>query len=1070
MPQNNITTWLNFAIQQMAAESYLQGFPLSNQVELIKRLKLGNNNIPGANPDDDLLGGKTRFTNVLAGRFVNAYDIVDHHANDATGFSATLLFDTQTNSYTLSFRSTEFRTQANGGDRERDGVGADLEVATDGFAFGQLMAMEDYYQSLKASGQLPAGAVLNVTGYSLGGHLATVFTELHPNEINHTYTFNGAGRGHITGAGSTEAERIQGMLTLFRTVLFSPEVGLSIIADQFNPRYLAAAPLVGQAFSPFTSETVLGGAGIIYTDARYRWALEVATTAYDTTGVASSPEEVGTGPAFDKITQLYGLATTGDLTVVANSGVHTSALPVLIEGQPQIEGVPLFQDQTSFGNTHSITLLVDSLAVQELIQTIDPHYGQAGAELLIKAASNTKADSFAPLDTPDVVEADSLERTVDAFRKLFLGPTPATATPLPVDSRVGGFGNMANRNAFYDAIAEVKSAANTKYAGTSFTITDMTQLSAPMIAGTADTDTLQGLAYRYALQELNPFAVIGTDPHQTLSLYQPHNRTGQLNLIDPVTSQRALSAQYLDDRARFLVEQLVLHTQDATKSHGNIHFLDVASGKEITTTNLFAIDDQQFIFDSDASADAEHPVQGEGREDHLYGAGGNDVLLGQGGRDYLEGGQGNDRLDGGTEADEMRGGAGDDVYVVDDLGDRVTEFVGEGLDSVESSVRFALGANLENLTLTGAADVDGIGNELANILIGNSGENRLAGGAGDDRLQGGTGNDVLEGGIGNDLLEGGAGDDVYRYVSGDGVDRIEDTQGKNTIFVDGHPLLPGLRPAGGSGNVYTSVDGQFIYTQSGGDLLVSRPGGSTLLILNENFQSGQFGITLQEEPSYANDLETRTNADYPGAFNDLNNGVFLSGPYNNHVHGLGGNDSIFASIDADGNDQLYGDEGDDRLQGEGGHDRLFGGDGADFLMGQSGDDRLEGGTGNDQLQGGYGVDILLGGDGNDLMMGDLGTNASDSLPFDPARGADDLLDGGAGNDKMEGESGNDTLTGGGGDDEVWGGFWIVQPPNHRGHYDRALTARGTRLPGRRRWERCADRWGGRRYSGRRRRE
>ncbi len=122
-------------------------------------------------------------------------------------------------------------------------------------------------------------------------------------------------------------------------------------------------------------------------------------------------------------------------------------------------------------------------------------------------------------------------------------------------------------------------------------------------------------------------------------------------------------------------------------------------------------------------------------------------------------------------------------------------------------------------------------------------------------------------------------------------------------------------------------------------MLVSRTGNpEVLLTLNENFQSGQSGIVLQDAPSYANNLETRTNADYPGAFNDLSNSIFLSGPYNNNIHSLGVNDTIIASIDADGHDQLFGDDGDDKLQEEGGNDRLFGGEGADLLMGESGDD------------------------------------------------------------------------------------------------------------------------------------
>lgn len=106
MSQDNVVTWLNFALQQMAAESYLHGVALTNEVELLKRLKLGSNNIPTASPDDPSLPGKTRMTTALADRFLATYDIVDHHANDASGFSATLMKDTTTGEYTLSFRST----------------------------------------------------------------------------------------------------------------------------------------------------------------------------------------------------------------------------------------------------------------------------------------------------------------------------------------------------------------------------------------------------------------------------------------------------------------------------------------------------------------------------------------------------------------------------------------------------------------------------------------------------------------------------------------------------------------------------------------------------------------------------------------------------------------------------------------------------------------------------------------------------------------------------------------------------------------------------------------------------
>ncbi len=59
-----------------------------------------------------------------------------------------------------------------------------------------------------------------------------------------------------------------------------------------------------------------------------------------------------------------------------------------------------------------------------------------------------------------------------------------------------------------------------------------------------------------------------------------------------------------------------------------------------------------------------------------------------------------------------------------------------------SSVNWTLGANVENLTLTGTANLTGTGNALANVLTGNAGNNVLDGGAGADTMAGGLGDDT----------------------------------------------------------------------------------------------------------------------------------------------------------------------------------------------------------------------------------------------------------------------------------------------------------------------------------------
>jgi Ca2+-binding RTX toxin-like protein len=121
----------------------------------------------------------------------------------------------------------------------------------------------------------------------------------------------------------------------------------------------------------------------------------------------------------------------------------------------------------------------------------------------------------------------------------------------------------------------------------------------------------------------------------------------------------------------------------------------------------------------------------------------------------------------------MVGNFGNDIYYVDDVGDVTTEFsAGDGLDTVKSSVTYTLAQFVDNLTLTGSANLGGTGNGDANKIIGNSGANQLSGLGGNDILDGRSGADHMLGGTGSDTYYVDNAGDVVDETGGDGIDKI----------------------------------------------------------------------------------------------------------------------------------------------------------------------------------------------------------------------------------------------------------------------------------------------------------
>ncbi len=222
----------------------------------------------------------------------------------------------------------------------------------------------------------------------------------------------------------------------------------------------------------------------------------------------------------------------------------------------------------------------------------------------------------------------------------------------------------------------------------------------------------------------------------------------------------------------------------------------------------------------------------------LTGNGANNVLQGLSGGDRLFGDAGDDTLDGGLDGDIMSGGLGSDRYIVDNQGDMLTESANQGIDVVEASVDFVLGANFENLTLTGTA-ISGTGNELSNQITGNASNNTL---------NGGVGNDELIGGIGNDILTGGEGLDRFTYgVSGQsstpetGTDTITDFVRNTDLIVLSRQVF-GLSSSSGallSATEFQSVASDTQAATSAARIVFSK--GSGNLFYNPNGITTGFG-------------------------------------------------------------------------------------------------------------------------------------------------------------------------------------------------------------------------------------
>ena len=294
------------------------------------------------------------------------------------------------------------------------------------------------------------------------------------------------------------------------------------------------------------------------------------------------------------------------------------------------------------------------------------------------------------------------------------------------------------------------------------------------------------------------------------------------------------------------------------------------------------------------------------------------VLTGNGLANLLVGGAGNDA---------MIGGAGNDTYVVTEAGDVITETLTGGVDLVRAGFDYVLGANVENLTLTGAAH-SGTGNTLANILTGTG----LA--------------DTLDGKAGADTMIGGLGDDTYKVDNAGDV--VTDTAGRDTVLSSVSWTLSAgiealtLTKGGLTGT--GSLDANILNGSTGNDSLAGMDGNDTL--------TGNGGANTLDggvgDDTYVLTAPGATIVDISGIDTVvlMKDGITFTGDA--EIIRLGG--TAHSLTGGTGDNVLEGGSGNDSIDGGAGNDLLLAGDGDDELHASAGHDILSGGSGDDRYK------------------------------------------------------------------------------------------------------------------------
>ena len=261
---------------------------------------------------------------------------------------------------------------------------------------------------------------------------------------------------------------------------------------------------------------------------------------------------------------------------VANSQWHYGqAVPLYIEDQPLYRGsvvwdaaketmlysdVKLLVDdytKNDFGDTHSLVLIVDSLAIMDTFAKLDPNLKQSTAERIFKAASAAKRDTVP--GGQGKAEGDVLENVLDALVQMFTHTDPKLRdgkTATGDDLNTGGtWADGTLRTAFYNKLDALQKSDEFTAVRGKVTVDVPTPGLLPTVART-------GFAILLDLHTLSPFtlkAVSGKESEVETALkskwgaeYADWQADQALTPAQLAAGQGNYTETFLQDRAQML--------------------------------------------------------------------------------------------------------------------------------------------------------------------------------------------------------------------------------------------------------------------------------------------------------------------------------------------------------------------------------------------------------------------------------------------------------------------------------------------------------------------------------------